>query len=63
MLIRQVGVQEASAAAEATIQTLRAELADSHRAESAAQEASWQAGTDLSQVPAWLMAGACAARL
>ena len=42
-------MQEAGAAAEATIQTLRAELADSHRAENAAQEASWQASLDLSQ--------------
>ena len=45
-----VGAQEAGAAAEATIQMLRAELADSHCAESAAQESSWQASSDLSQV-------------
>ena len=49
-------VQEAGAAAEATIQTLRAELADSHRAENAAQEASWQASSDLSQARSWTQA-------
>ena len=41
--------QEAGAAAQATISMLRAELADSHRAESAAQEVIFQASSDVSE--------------
>ena len=57
--MRAADSQEAGAAAQATIAMLRAELADSHRAESAAQEASFKAASDLADAQARCLTSMC----